>query len=112
MEFVTLQRINHRRLIKQNRTRQLSDLELLSYLCSVEDDQDVYEEFVRRFYKDLEIECKMRCQTRKLDKHIGIEIAHDTFEKVRRHKTFRVEEMNSANSRKGILLYLIRISIN
>lgn len=99
-------------MIKTNRLKQLSDLELLSYLCTVDDDQDPYEEFVRRFYKELEVECKMRCKARKLDEHIGIQVAHDTFEKVRRHKTFRAEEMNSVSSRKGILLYLIRISTN
>lgn len=99
-------------MIKQDRTKRLSDLELISFLCSVDDDQAAYEEFVRRFYKDLESECKRRCKARKLDEHIGIQVAHDTFEKVRRHKTFRVEEMNSVNSKKGILLYLIRISIN
>lgn len=109
---VTLHRIKVERLIKQDKTRLFSDVELLSQLCSLDEDQEVYDEFVRRFYKDLEEECKRRCKARKLDKHIGIQVAHDTLEKVRRHKTFRADEMNYKDSRKGILVYLFRISIN
>lgn len=99
-------------MTKQNKVKLLSDLELLCNLCSIQDDQEVYDEFVRRFYKELKAECEKRCKARKLDKHLGIQVAHDTFEKVRRYKTFRADEMNIADSRKGILVYLFRISTN
>lgn len=109
---VTLPRTKSRRLINQRQTKLSSDLELLRHLCSVQDDQEAYNEFVHRFYDDVKAECERRCKGRKLDKHIGIQVAHETFEKVRRHKTFREDEIKITDSRKAILVYLIRISIN
>lgn len=99
-------------MISLDKTKLLTDLELLCHLCSVEDDEDAYNEFVRRFYDEIRAECENRCKARKLDKHIGIQIAHETFEKVRRHKTFREDEIKIADSRKGIFAYLVRISVN
>ena len=43
---------------------------------------------------------------------MGIQIAHETFEKVRRFKTFNFNETRVAEVHKGILLYLIRIAVN
>ncbi len=60
----------------------------------------------------MEAECERLCRSRKLDRHIGTQIVHDTFEKVRHHKTFREEEIKVPDSRTGILVYLIRISVN
>ena len=110
--FVTLQRTKSRILITQRQPKLLSDLELLCRLCSVEDDTEVYYEFVHRFYNDVKEECERRCKARKLDKQIGIQVAHETFENVRRYKTFREDEVKMANTRKGILVYLIRIAVN
>jgi DNA-directed RNA polymerase specialized sigma24 family protein len=101
-----------RELIDQDNPKLLTDLELLCHLCCIEDDGEVYKEFVDRFYNDIKAECERRCKARKLDKHIGIQVAHETFEKVRRHKTFRKDEIKNAESRKGILAYLIRVSVN
>jgi DNA-directed RNA polymerase specialized sigma24 family protein len=91
---------------------QLSDLELLVALCSMHSDEGPYKEFVNRFYSDLQSECLRICKARKLDKHVGIQIAHETFEKVRKYKSFQVDQVKMTDSRKGILVYLIRISLN
>jgi RNA polymerase sigma factor (sigma-70 family) len=99
-------------LINATSTKLLSDLELLCHLCTVEDDKEAYDEFVRRFYGDVRAECERRCKAQKLDLHIGVQVAHDTFENVRRYKTFRQDEIRIANSRKAILAYLIRIAVN
>lgn len=99
-------------MINQTSNKLLTDLELLRLFCSEQDDEDAYREFVRRFYNDVKSECERRCKARKLDNQVGIQVAHETFEKVRRHKTFREEEVNMADPRKSILVYLIRVSIN
>lgn len=112
MKNVTLQRTNIRKLITRDQSKLLSDLELLCHLCSVSEDKEAYNEFVHRFYDEMKAECERRCLSRKLDKHIGTQIAHDTFERVKHHKTFREDKIKVADSHKGILAYLIRISVN
>lgn len=99
-------------LVKFDNLRLRSDVELLIDLCSVECDDAVYSEFVRRFLPDLTKECLQICKKRKLDQHIGLEIAHDTFEKARKYKSFRSDQVKSPESRKGILVYLYRIATN
>lgn len=99
-------------MIYQTPTKLLTDLELLRLVCSGQDNQDAYNEFVQRFYNELKAECARRCSARKLDKQIGVQIAHETFEKLKRHKTFREDEIKRADPRTGILVYLIRISVN
>lgn len=110
--IVTLQRIIFARLIVITKIPLLTDLELVNALCATEEDCDLYNEFVKRFLPEVKAECLKICSKRNLDKHMGIQIAHDTFEKVRRFKTFSSHEIEVTEARKGILLYLIRISVN
>lgn len=89
---------------------QLSDVHLLELLCSSDDDQLLYEQFVNRFIKDVQGECLRLCERRKLDTHVGIQIAHETFERLRKYKSFKVDQIKLTNERKAILAYLNRIS--
>jgi DNA-directed RNA polymerase specialized sigma24 family protein len=89
----------------------LNDIQLLELLCSREDDNLAYKHFVERFLPDVTEECNRICKARKLDSHIGIQISHDTFERVRKYKSFKKDEIRLPNQRKGIIVYLMRISI-
>lgn len=89
----------------------LTDRELLRLLCSTADDEGVFNEFVNRFWPDMDKECSKICQNRKIDPHIGTEIAHETFERIRRYKSFKEDEIKITDDRKAILVYLIRISV-
>lgn len=88
----------------------LSDINLLELLCSETDDSLLYEEFVGRFLPDIQRECEKRCKARKLDPHIGTQISHEIFERVRKYKTFRKDKIHLEDDRKGIIVYLLRIS--
>lgn len=90
----------------------MPDAILLEKLCSEEDDALLYAEFSKRFLPDLEKECAEICKGRKLHPHIGRQIAHDTLEKVRKYKKFRIDQVVVNDAHKGILVYLFRISIN
>ncbi|KAA9338987.1 RNA polymerase sigma factor [Adhaeribacter soli] len=90
----------------------LSDIDLFITLCSAQSDNAIYEEFVKRFLPELKKECLQICKKRKLDEHLGLQIAHDTFEKARKYKSFRSDEIKTPDSRKGILIYLFRIATN
>ena len=87
-----------------------SDVALLEHLCSTEEDSSLYAEFLKRFLPDVEKECSRQCTKRKVDPHIGKQIAHDTFERVRKYKKFRKDEIKLPNERKAIMVYLFRIS--
>jgi DNA-directed RNA polymerase specialized sigma24 family protein len=99
-------------LIDSKEITKLSDVILLESLCSQTDDKQLYVEFTSRFLPELTSECEKICATRKLHKHIGIQIAHDTLEKVRKYKTFKKDGIKAPTTRQGILLYLFRISTN
>ncbi|HLN94400.1 MAG TPA: hypothetical protein VK183_02100 [Flavobacterium sp.] len=88
----------------------LTDCQLLEKLCSTEDDAVLYDEFVKRFSSDLQKECERICKKRKLDLHIGRQIANDTFSRLRRYKSFKADEIKLVDHRKAILAYLARIS--
>lgn len=90
----------------------LNDLALLEQLCSSDDDTDLYGEFVKRFITDLTSHCADVCKKRKLEHHIGKQIAHETFSNVRKYKSFKTDGIKIPNSRAAILVYLKRISIN
>lgn len=92
--------------------KKLTDAELLEFLCSCDDDQLLYNEFVNRFLKSVQKECEQICKKRKLDSHIGKQIAHETFENIRKYKSFKKDEIKIANHRNAILAYLYRISSN
>lgn len=90
----------------------LSDLQLIEALCSQEDDDLLYTEFVNRFLPDLKESCIRKCKARKIDVHIGVEIAHLTFERVRKYKSFRKDKIKIPNDTKAIKLYLLRITVS
>lgn len=85
-----------------------SDPELFHLICTVEDDDAPYKEFVRRFHPELKQFCKRTCELRKLDSHIGGTIAHDVFERVRKSKTFKKEYYKGGDGHKWVLAYLLR----
>lgn len=89
----------------------LPDKELLRFLCSTADDNHVFNEFVTRFWPDIDKECSKICQNRKIDPQIGSEIAHETLDRVRKYKSFKEDEIKIKDDRKAILVYLIRISV-
>lgn len=89
----------------------LPDKELLRFLCSTADDDRIFNEFVNRFWPDIDKECSKICQNRKIDPQIGSEIAHETFDRVRKYKSFKEDEIKIKDDRKAILVYLIRISV-
>ena len=86
-------------------------LALLDILCKTNSDSS-YEEFVNRFYSKVAEECKKKCKKRGLDIHIGEQITHDTFERVRKYKSFDKEKLKSKNPEYAILGWLFRISSN
>lgn len=88
----------------------MSDVQLLEQLCSTDDDQLLYEHFVKRFLPDVQTHCYRVCLVRKLDNHVGLQIAHETFERVRKYKSYNRDVSRVPDDRKAILGYLKRIS--
>jgi DNA-directed RNA polymerase specialized sigma24 family protein len=76
------------------------------------DDNEAYKEFVQRFLPIVKDQCLIKCKLRKLDKDIGLQIAHDTFEKVRKSKSFKKEKLIGSDSKSKITGWLFRISSN
>jgi len=89
----------------------MSDVQLLEQLCSTDNDEHHYNHFVNRFLPDLQSHCKKVCNTRKLDQHVGQQIAHETFERVRKYKSYKRDGSKIPDDRKSILVYLKKISI-
>jgi DNA-directed RNA polymerase specialized sigma24 family protein len=98
-------------LIDQIQPKLLSDVDLFVALCNAPGDAECYSEFVKRFLPDIKEECKRKCQIKKLDPHVGVEIAHKTLENARRSGTFE-ERKNAKDPRKTILVYLFQIATN
>lgn len=90
----------------------LTHIELLVKLCSEEDDEAVYNEFVKRFLPELTKECHRISERRKLDQHIGTQIAHECCEKLRKYKSFKADEVKVNNSHKAVMGYLYRFAVN
>lgn len=88
----------------------LGDLDLIELVCS--GDQKAYEVFVSRFLTELRRECIEKCKKRGVDKHVGEQIAHQTFERIQKYKSFKRENINQKDPRKSILVWLFRISAN
>lgn len=88
--------------------KNLTDIDLLVELSTSSRD-NLYQEFVSRYYDDVQKECLLICKKRNLDKHIGIQIAHETFEKVKKTKSFDKEKLSQRSPRKAILGWLYRI---
>lgn len=89
----------------------LDDIELLELLCS-KDEEVLYKEFVNRFYEIIKSECLLKCKKRKLDNHVGEQILHDTFERVRKYKSFNRENLKIQDPRKAVKTYLYSILSN
>jgi DNA-directed RNA polymerase specialized sigma24 family protein len=98
-------------LIDQTQPKLLSDVDLFVALCNEPSDDECYSEFVRRFLPNVMDECKRKCQVKKLDPHVGQEIAHKTLENARRSGTFE-ERKDAKDPRKTILVYLFQIATN
>ncbi len=90
--------------------KNLDDISLLELLCKT-DNNEVYDEFVNRFYSDVLEQCKIKCKSRNIDLHIGQQIAHETFERVRKYKSFNKSKLSAKNQRKAILGWLYRFLI-
>jgi DNA-directed RNA polymerase specialized sigma24 family protein len=97
-------------LVNSDGLIKLSDIELFEQLCSKEEDHALYNQFTVRFLPDIKDACQRICITRKLDSHIGIEIAHNTFERARQYKSFRKDKITIPNNRKAVVVYLKRIA--
>lgn len=91
--------------------KQLTDIELLERM-TFSNSTVFYEEFVSRYYDAVKRECLLKCAKRKLDKHIGEQIAHDTFERVRKTKSFKKQKLSQKEPRQAILAWLYRIQSN
>lgn len=96
----------------KNSFSHLSDIQLIEALCSQDDDTFVYNEFVKRFLPELIDHCKYKCKARKIDEHVGTDIAHQTFERVRKYKSFKKDKIKISDDTKAIKLYLIRITLS
>lgn len=92
------------------RIAELTDVQLLELLCSTEQDEIAYAHFLDRFLPHVEKECSRVCKCRKIDPHIGKQIAHDTFERVRKYKSFKKDQIKIDDDRKAIVVYLNRVS--
>jgi DNA-directed RNA polymerase specialized sigma24 family protein len=85
----------------------VSDLDLVHILCTSDEDQKPYNEFVRRFLPEVKDGCKKKCKLKRLDPHIGEGIAHEVFARIRRSKLIKKEKIKNADHHKGILSYLL-----
>jgi DNA-directed RNA polymerase specialized sigma24 family protein len=91
--------------------KHLSDYELLERIKDYQDD-NAYNEFVDRFYTFVNEGCIKKCELRKIDVHVGKQIAHETFERVKSTKSFKKEKLNGCDSNSGLKGWLYRISSN
>lgn len=89
----------------------VDDVKLLELIRDNNDIQ-AFNEFVKRYHPTITEHCITKCKLRKLDKHIGIQIAHDTFDKIKKSKSFKKEKLNGADSKSAIFGWLFRISSN
>ena len=88
----------------------LSDVQLLELLCSTDQDEIAYSHFLKRFLPDVEKECSNICSRRNIHPHIGKQIAYDTFERVRKYKSFKKDHVKIEDDHKAIIVYLNRVS--
>ena len=91
---------------------ELSDVQLFEYICIEEENPEAYEVFVERFFPQVRKGCLRRCAKRKLDKHIGEQIAHETLERVYKYKSFNKDKLRELNNRSSIMGYFYRVSSN
>lgn len=92
--------------------RNLSDTELLEYICTVGNDEVGYNEFVNRYIKDVQKLCQKICRRRRLHDHVGLQICHDALQKLRGLKSFNRNKLRAGDQRKSILGFVYVICIN
>lgn len=83
------------------------DLDLVHMLCTSDEDQKPYNELVRRFLPEVKEGCKKKCKLKRLDPHIGEDIAHEVFARIRRSKHIKKEKIKNSDPHRGILAYLL-----
>ena len=91
---------------------QRSDADLLEFICSNDDNDLAYSDFVNRYIKDVQNECVKICDRRKLDKHIGLQIAHEAFEKIKKYRSFDRTKLKGDSERRSILGFMYVICLN
>jgi RNA polymerase sigma factor (sigma-70 family) len=97
--------------VLKTRCQFLDDVVLLERIRDFNDEQ-AYKEFVNRYLPAVKQECLNKCKLRNVDKHVGIQIAHETFEKVKKSKSFKKRKLNGTDSKTAITGWLYRISSN
>jgi len=108
---VTLRGIlNRKALLTNSELNQISDLTLLELFCTNEVGDELYEQLLKRFLTEVKSECARICEKRKLDPHIGKQIAHETFERLKKYKSFQADQIKSADQHRAVLVYLYRIA--
>ena len=100
------------KLLKIKELHHQSDIELLEFICNNDANDLSYSAFVNRYIKDVETECIKICERRKLDKHIGLQIAHDAFAKIKKYRSFNKSKLKGNNERRAILGFIYIICIN
>lgn len=100
------------KLLETKELQHQSDTELLEFICSNDANDLSYGAFVNRYIKDVETECIKICERRKLDKHIGLQITHDAFAKIKKYRSFNKSKLKGNNERRAILGFIYVICIN
>lgn len=100
------------KLLENKELQHQSDTELLEFICSNEANDLSYSIFVNRYIKDVETQCIKICERRKLDKHVGLQIAHDAFAKIKKYRSFNKSKLKGNNERRAILGFVYIICIN
>ncbi|RIV68682.1 hypothetical protein [Flagellimonas aequoris] len=77
----------------------LDNISLLERICN-ENCNESYNEFVNRFYDDVFDECQKKCKSRNIDLHIGRQIAHEVFERVKKYKSFDKTKLKNAKDER------------
>ncbi|SHG30728.1 RNA polymerase sigma factor [Flagellimonas flava] len=90
--------------------KNLDDIGLLERICS-KDDDEAYNEFVDRYYDSVLEQCIIKCKSRNVDLHVGKQIAHEIFERIRKYKSFDKTKLNTQNRRKAILGWLYKFLV-
>ncbi|SDL67387.1 DNA-directed RNA polymerase specialized sigma subunit, sigma24 family [Pedobacter sp. ok626] len=98
--------------MKTIQLRQASDTDLLEFICSNDASEEAYGIFVNRYIKDLGDECAKICDRRKLDKHVGMQIAHEVFEKIKKYRSFDKTKLKGNIERESIMRFMFTISLN
>lgn len=91
--------------------KKLDDISLMECISTTNNDT-AYNEFVARFYETVKTQCTIKCKQRKLDPHVGEQIAHQTFERVKKYKSFNKAKLNGNDPKKAITGWLYRILNN